>query len=58
MMKFPGNKLAALAVAAMTVLPASMVSAELQEYEMAPGDTLQIYVYGHEELSSRRDSTD
>ncbi len=57
-MKLPKKQLAALAFAALTAFHVSPASAELQEYVMAPGDTLQIYVYGHDELSTRRESSD
>ena len=33
-------------------------TAAAEEYIMSPGDQLQIYVLGHEDLSSRRNSTD
>ena len=57
-MKLPRKQLAVLAFAALTAFPVSSASAELREYVLAPGDTLQIDVFGHSDLSTRRDSAD
>lgn len=47
----------AAALALCAALTCSGVAAA-EEYIMSPGDQLQIYVLGHEDLSSRRNSTD